>query len=304
MENVQRLVMLLKPDSHIMGRWESGATLRLSAVPDGTALSLKLDGHTASDGGVLTLLMRDGSFVAVQEITGPSLETKISGVSPAGVAGAAVILEDCFMLRSAGPDWPAVIARYRFDRKQRGAARDEIWEEAKVQYDAAPQEPALQEPEPKSVPADAAEAPPAHSDTPAAANLSTRPDAYQAEAEEAILPQQQPYERESADECPQGIRQHHVDPFPGLFPGSEWVKISYPGPAGWWHYIFGRANVNGYEADVIGVPGEYSMAPPVWLDGFSTWVRCASGDARGYWLMFQDAQTGRILDISRFRHGG
>ena len=296
MENVQRRVMLLKPDAHIMGRWDSGATLRLSAIPGGVALSFKTDGHFTADGGVLTLFMQDNSVFPAEEITGPSLQTKISGVNLANVAGAAVIREDLFLLKSAGPDWPALIARYRFGHKQQSTAPE-----------AAPEEAALQEPaaEPESALANATEAPPAQTETPVVADISTQQfDAIETAAEEAGLPPQATNDREADDECPHGIRQGHIDPFPGLFPGSEWVKISYPGPAGWWHYIFGRARVDGCDADVIGVPGEYSMAPPVWLDGFSTWIRCASGDARGYWLMFQDAQTGRVLDINRSRRGG
>ena len=47
----------------------------------------------------------------------------------------------------------------------------------------------------------------------------------------------------------------------------------------------------------VGVPGEYGMMPPVWLEGFGTYLRCDSPDAHGYWLMFQDAETGEILDM-------
>lgn len=286
MENVQRRVMLLKPDAHVMGRWDSGATLRLSAVPGGAALSLKIDGQ-CSESGTLTLFMQDGRVLPAAEVSGPALQTKIGGVNLTGIIGAAVIREDRFILKSAGPDWPAVIARWRFERST---------------APAAPQE-EVPAPKPEPIPTIAAETPPSQDETLSVADISTRqPAAYETDADGAGLPQ--PHDREPASECPQGIRQAHVDPFPGLFPGSEWVKISYPGPAGWWHYVFGRARVNGCDADVIGVPGEYSMAPPVWLDGFSTWVRCASGDARGYWLMFQDAQTGRVLDINRFRRGG
>ena len=102
----------------------------------------------------------------------------------------------------------------------------------------------------------------------------------------------------ACDACPQSARQEQISPFPAIFPQSEWIKISYPGPVGWWHYITGRIfNGSKVVAKAVGVPGEYGMAPPVWLDGFGTYLRCVTQDAHGYWLMFQDAETGEILDM-------
>jgi len=97
--------------------------------------------------------------------------------------------------------------------------------------------------------------------------------------------------------CPHVTHKTQIEPFPSVFPGSAWVKVSYPGPTGWWHYISGTICSNGnVTAKVLGVPGEYGMAPPIWLEGFGTYLRCSSGDASGYWLMFQDAETGEVLD--------
>jgi len=295
MENVQRSVMLLKPDTHIAGQWQGGATLRLSATPGGIALSLQ-GTVDLGEGCSLILFTGDGMPISAGELNGAALQTKVSGTQIKDVAGAAVVCGNRFLLKSSGLNWQDVVARYRF---------------AHAQPVPSPPEPLPVEPEP---------APEEETKVPESVEISENADPQELpveivpESDEELqegtpaLPQkneapQQP-SREPEEPCPGGIRQSPVDPFPGVFPGSEWVKISYPGPTGWWHYIFGRARVNGYDADVVGVPGDYSMAPPAWLDGFSTYVRCSSGDARGYWLMFQDAQTGQVLDISRFRHGG
>lgn len=107
------------------------------------------------------------------------------------------------------------------------------------------------------------------------------------------------------DTCPHVIRQDKINPFPAAFPGSEWVKISYPGPTGWWHYISGKIRSGDIViVKVLGVPGEYGMAPPIWLEGFGTYMRSATPEAAGYWLMFQDAETGEVLDMGLSPHGG
>lgn len=306
MENVQRAVMLLRPDAHIMGQWDSGATLKLQTSPTGIALTLRMDGHFG-EGGVLALFMRDGSPYPVVEVTSASLQANADGIRLADVAGAAVIQGERFVLKSPMPDWPRIIAQYRFAQKQTAAPREEIQSGETASPSQAEPEPAL----PVQIDAQQqilqeAEAPvqvDAPWQDPASQAPVGKPDLYGADDMGDYPPQRMPYSAPD-DECPGGVRQYHIDPFPGEFPESEWVKISYPGPAGWWHYIFGRMRLNDADTDVIGVPGEYSMAPPVWLDGFSTWVRCTSGDARGYWLMFQDPQTGQVLDISRSRRGG
>lgn len=107
------------------------------------------------------------------------------------------------------------------------------------------------------------------------------------------------------DSCPHVIRQDKINPFPTAFPNSEWVKISYPGPTGWWHYISGKIlSGEAVIIKVLGVPGEYGMAPPIWLEGFGTYMRSAIPEASGYWLMFQDAETGEVLDMGLSPHDG
>ncbi len=298
MENVQRSVMLLKPDAHVAGQWRGGATLRLNAAPGGVALSLQ--GATNMSGGcVLTLFSHSGQPLAENELSGVSFQTRVSRVRLDDIAGAAVICNGSFLLKSSGLNWPEVIAQYRFSHSQ-PAAPTEPTEPLPEEVQSVPEESAPSVESQHA--ADENVQPPEVEDMAAETAPLSEPEPEEAPVageDEASVPEQQP---EKA--CPSGIRQSPVDPFPGVFPGSEWVKISYPGPAGWWHYIFGRARVDGCDADVVGVPGDYSMTPPPWLDGFSTYVRCSSGDARGYWLMFQDAQTGQVLDTGRFRRGG
>ncbi len=285
METVHRAVMLLKPSSHIPGQWDSGATLKLSAVPGGIAVYYQSKTNFGED-SVLTLFRHDSSGFEAGSVAGTVLQAKISGVRPADVAGAALIRHGEFILKSSGLNWNDIISHYRFKHAQDSAAPIEITAEEP----ALPQASGPQEPQPL----------PQESESDRNDSVSNN----EPVESESAKPAAQTASQESAETCAGGMRQSHIDPFPGMFPGSEWVKVSYPGPTGWWHYISGRASVNGCDADVIGVPGDYSMAPPVWLDGFSTYVRCTSGDARGYWLMFQDLQTGRVLDINRSRHGG
>jgi hypothetical protein len=285
MENIQRIVMLLKPDGHVGSQWDSSATLKISAFYGGIDIAYQSRSAFGAE-CMLTLFTKDGLEIEAGKITDTAIQTKIGNVRLDDVAGAAVIKQGDFILKSSGLSWPDIIARYRFKHAQRSEAPTEM--QAQVETDvreaAEPQETAPSPPE--------SEAPP-----------EPQSDALQSSVETVDSPAQA-FVREPDETCPHGIRQSCIDPFPGVFPGSEWARVSYPGPAGWWHYIFGRVKVDGSDADAIGVPGDYSMAPPVWLDGFSTYVRCTSGDARGYWLMFQDSQTGRVLDINRSRHGG
>ncbi len=125
------------------------------------------------------------------------------------------------------------------------------------------------------------------------------------EEQQKTPPPPQPEQPRFCDACPHVIRQDKINPFPSAFPSSEWVKISYPGPTGWWHYISGKIRSGDTViVKVLGVPGEYGMAPPIWLEGFGTYLRSASSDASGYWLMFQDAETGEVLDMGLSPHGG
>ena len=293
MENVQRSVMLLKPDTHIAGQWQGGATLRLNAVPDGVFLSLQGNVDLGEQCNLI-LFTGDGIPILAGELNGAVLQTKVLGAQIKNIAGAAVVCGDRFLLKSSGLNWPDVVARYRF---------------ALARPTPSPPEPIETEYTPEAVIKTSEPVETAETTLPQKPSIKSESEVSE-ESQEAAPASFQESEtpqpsREPEQPCPGGIRQSPVDPFPGVFPGSEWVKISLPWSYGMVAlYIWSDPRVNGYDADVVGVPGDYSMAPPAWLDGFSTYVRCSSGDARGYWLMFQDAQTGQVLDISRFRHGG
>ncbi len=304
MENTQKSVMLLRPDAHVMGRWEGGATLKIHPAAGGVSLSLKMDARSGQ-GGTLMLLMRDGTLRPAGELSGDAVSITLHGIQPADIAAAALVRENSFVLKSSWANWPSVVAQYRFARAQAapgGSAAGAVPLETAAE--AIPAFAPVGEPLPTENEKDAS-APSQEPETTDGGTVQERP--FDPEPQSDMPnPREEtgrPATHLSDAECSAGIRQNNIDPFPGMYPGSEWVKISYPGPMGWWHYIFGRVQLNGREADAIGVPGEYSMTPPAWLDGFSTWTRCTSGDARGYWLMFQDAQTGQYLDTGRSRRG-
>jgi len=91
-----------------------------------------------------------------------------------------------------------------------------------------------------------------------------------------------------------------INPFRRTFPNSKWIKTEYQGKSGFWHYISGKIYSNGelkYKA--IGVPGEYSISPPSWLEGFNKYYISEMPIAKGYWIMFLDPETGTVVDIGK-----
>lgn len=76
-------------------------------------------------------------------------------------------------------------------------------------------------------------------------------------------------------------------------PDSEWVKVNYDGDD---YYVVGKLKENdkvrylGY-----GVPGVAEIKPPKVADGIASWFPLGGLNGYdGYWLFFQDAETGRI----------
>ena len=91
-----------------------------------------------------------------------------------------------------------------------------------------------------------------------------------------------------AEDFGQNDSRTRIDPFPGRW-DSKWYRIEYPNNT--WHYIVGDIYINGHlRVKACGVPGEQAPNAPAWLDGFTTYLP-TRGDVRGYWLMFQDAET-------------
>ena len=95
---------------------------------------------------------------------------------------------------------------------------------------------------------------------------------------------------EACDQCPLRAKKTAVHPFSKQYKEFEWEKTEYPGLKGYWHYITGRMYVDGRLAKIaIGVPGDYALNPPSWLYGFDTYAFADDGEARGYWILFEEA---------------
>ncbi len=268
MESIKRKLLILKPDANGKGR----ATLKLMSQKDG--INADLSAEELPDGlCALYLWDRKGKEYCAGSIANGRLNVNLCLPVLDEVAGAAVVNEQSgvFLLKSSNFNWDAAATAFRLSRLQTSKTADtekladklfDNNEYEKVQYDNFQEKPIISE---------------SKTDFNRGNNSS----------------------QSVCGSCPHVIRQDKINPFPSVFPQSEWVKISYPGPAGWWHYISGKI-LRGDKviAKVLGVPGEYGMAPPIWLEGFGTYMRCALPDAHGYWLMFQDAQTGEVLDMA------
>lgn len=78
-----------------------------------------------------------------------------------------------------------------------------------------------------------------------------------------------------------------------LIPDSEWVKINYDGDD---YYVVGKLSENGKTVLLgYGVPGKKNVTPPKIADEMASWLTVP--DMRpydGYWLIFQDAATGKV----------
>ena len=76
-------------------------------------------------------------------------------------------------------------------------------------------------------------------------------------------------------------------------PDSEWVKVKYDGDD---YYVVGRLSENGKVSYLgYGVPGFENIKPPKVTDGIANWFPMKGMEKyEGYWLFFQDAETGKI----------
>lgn len=80
-----------------------------------------------------------------------------------------------------------------------------------------------------------------------------------------------------------------------IFPNSKWVKVSLQNDD---YYVFGLI----YEDDKVkyicyGVPGVYQKLPPRELSGYPSWLALdeQNREGFGYWLSYQDAQSGESV---------
>lgn len=83
-----------------------------------------------------------------------------------------------------------------------------------------------------------------------------------------------------------------------LIPNSKWVKIDFEDDGN--YYIVGLI----YEESVLkyvcyGVLGEHEKAPSSILGKYSQWLPLDinNPEAKGYWIMYQDAETGESLEV-------
>lgn len=80
-----------------------------------------------------------------------------------------------------------------------------------------------------------------------------------------------------------------------IFKGSRWAKINYSDTR---YYVLGVIKENGREKYICyGVPDKFSEYAPKELDGYCSFIPLSVFDlsGNGYWMMFQDADTGECL---------
>ena len=80
-----------------------------------------------------------------------------------------------------------------------------------------------------------------------------------------------------------------------IFRDSRWAKINYSDSK---YYVVGLIKENGVEKYICyGVPERFSEYAPKELDGYCSFIPLSVFDlsGNGYWMMFQDADTGECL---------
>ena len=84
-----------------------------------------------------------------------------------------------------------------------------------------------------------------------------------------------------------------------LFPESKWLRVYYEKEK---YYVVGVISEKGKEKYICyGVPGEYSKYAPKELKGYCSFVPKSIFELskEGYWMMFQDAITGKCVRTSK-----
>lgn len=79
-----------------------------------------------------------------------------------------------------------------------------------------------------------------------------------------------------------------------LIPNSEWIKINYDGDD---YYVVGKLKENNRTVLIgYGVPGKKTATPPKIADEIASYLAVDGiSPYDGYWLIFQDANTGKII---------
>jgi len=307
MESIQRQIMLMRPGDGPYAHPQSRATLKLQAGQPGLAVSLSVNSLPAGR-YALYLFLQDGAAIYAGDISNNGVRQTLPGIRLKSVWGAAVIHDasHAFCLKSTGVDWTDVSARFKLIHAPRPVPPTaQPHKQSNPQFTETTPTPIPEKvdtAEPETEPIKPIEIP-EDANKPAFEPLYMSPEyppgtGPDTEPIQSLDDLDEGEESSPCESCPNSTRRERISPFPSVFPQSEWYKISYPGPTGWWHYITGHIySGSNVVAKAVGVPGEYGMAPPVWLDGFGTYLRCITQDAHGYWLMFQDAETGEILDM-------
>jgi len=92
------------------------------------------------------------------------------------------------------------------------------------------------------------------------------------------------------------VRVQQAVPNPGMYYADSIYRYPYYGHHYPDHYIVGLMKEKGEMKYVVyGIPSMYSMLPPVSITGFSRWVPVKDGYGMGYWLLFIDAISGRVV---------
>lgn len=86
-------------------------------------------------------------------------------------------------------------------------------------------------------------------------------------------------------------------PLEELIEDSKWVRISY-GDGGF--YVFGVLYSGGKPKFICyGVPANQSETPPQSMEGLASFLPASPDEAnRGYWVMYQDAETGASIKVN------
>lgn len=82
----------------------------------------------------------------------------------------------------------------------------------------------------------------------------------------------------------------HEERLEKIIPSSKWASIPLEGGG---HYVIGSIS-DLYI--VYGVPGKFD-APPAELKG-SVWLPLSDPEGEGYWVLFQDASTGKSIEVT------
>ena len=78
--------------------------------------------------------------------------------------------------------------------------------------------------------------------------------------------------------------------------GSRWVKISYGDDS---FYVFGVIYLNGAPKYICyGIPAKDNSSPPASMQGLASFLDVKTQYGVGFWVMYQDAETGASVSIS------